>query len=190
MSILTCVRWYLIVVLICISLKISQCWNTSMWFFRKQWESNWPPEIVLLTVCCFEFFLRYQPKDVCWGLVYFTDSPTDAVNIKCPREQVFQLLLPKVATRRQHFLMRHCFSFVINLAFIFCWRRADFQCCVCYRYTETWFSYTWTFICFFLSDSFPISVPSMCSVDVCVLFTRSFWIIYLISTMCMLIPAS
>ena len=39
---------------------------------------------------------------------------------------------------------------------------------------------------FFFSDSFPISVPSMCSVDFCVLFTRSFWIIYLISTMYML----
>ena len=36
-----------------------------------------------------------------------------------------------------------------NLIFILYWGRVDFQCCVNFRCTEKWFSYTYTYIHFF-----------------------------------------
>ena len=46
-------------------------------------------------------------------------------------------------------------QFVVLLFFFFNWSRADLQCCVSFRCTAKWFSYTYINICSF-SDSFPM----------------------------------
>ena len=46
------------------------------------------------------------------------------MNGKCPSAEVFQVLLPKVATRWQHALLD-------NLVFSFYWSRVDFRGSVC-----------------------------------------------------------
>ena len=44
----------------------------------------------------------------------FSLPPRGQVNGKCPSAEVFQVLLPKVATRRQHFLMRYLIQFLVS----------------------------------------------------------------------------
>ena len=41
------------------------------------------------------------------------------MKIKCPSARVFLLLLPKAATKRQHFFMRHCFDCFVLANLIF-----------------------------------------------------------------------
>ena len=64
----------------------------------------------------------------------------------------------------------------------------DLQCCVCFRYTAKWFSYTYIYS---FSGSFLIQVITEYWADFPVLYSRSLLVIYLIyRTMYMLIPSS
>ena len=81
------------------------------------------------------------------------------------------------------------FSF-FNLIFILYWSIVDLKCCVSFRYTAKWFSYTYTYIHSF-SDSFPIEVITEYWVEFPVLYSRSLLIIcFIYSSIYMLIPNS
>ena len=86
MAILTCVRWFLIVVLIhtdlimseveCLSRSCLILYSVSTMYLLKlaSWKS----------APCSEFFFKDLPQDITWGQVFITYSPTDLVNIKNP----------------------------------------------------------------------------------------------------------
>ena len=74
----------------------------------------------------------------------------------------------------------------------FYWRIVDLQCCVSFRCTAKWFSYTYinTYIHSF-SDSFPIWFITECWVEFPVLYSRSLLVIcFIYCSVCMLIPSS
>ena len=68
----------------------------------KLTSQSWPLDRLL----CFKFFLQDLLEGISWGQVFFPYVQAGLVNItKCPSAQVFQLMLPKAATRWQHFFM-------------------------------------------------------------------------------------
>ena len=68
----------------------------------------------------------------------------------------------------------------------FYWSIFDLQCCVSFRCTAKWFSYTYFFRFFF-----PTKVIAEYSVEFPVLYSRSLLVIcFIYSSMCMLIPSS
>ena len=87
-----------------------------------------------------------------------------------------------------------CF-FIILMYFIllkkfFYWSVVDLQCCVSFRCTAKWISYTYTYIHSFLG-SFPIYVITEYWVEFPVLYSRSLLVIYFIySSVYMSIPIS
>ena len=79
---------------------------------------------------------------------------------------------------------------IIFLILILYWSIVDLQCCVSFRGTAKWFSYTYTYICSF-SDSFSIEVITECWVEFPALYSRPLLGIYFIySSVYMLIPNS
>ena len=68
----------------------------------KLTSQSWPLDRLL----CFKFFFQDLLEGISWGQVFFPYVRAGLVNItKCPSAQVFQLMLPKAATRWQHFFM-------------------------------------------------------------------------------------
>ena len=83
---------------------------------------------------------RQPTEDISWGEVSLPAAPR-AGECEVP-PAVSPLLLPKVATRRQHTFMSRGFVLLAKLVFIFSWSRVDFRCFVCFGFAGTWLSYT------------------------------------------------
>ena len=74
----------------------------------------------------------------------------------------------------------------LNLIFILYWSIVDLQCCISFRHTAKWFSYTYTY-----TYSFPIKLITEYWVEFPVLCSRSLLVIYCIyNSVCMSVPNS
>ena len=134
-----CELIHLTVALICISITFHDIESFSCDIFKHSASKTVLSKLASSSSALFRILFPGPTRDIYW-LVCFSYSPSGLVKIKCPSAWVFLLLLPKAATRRQHFFMCHCFDCFVwaNLIFIFCWSRLDFRCCVCFRFTGTW----------------------------------------------------
>ena len=144
---------------------------------KKTKPVNWPLESVLLTVCPVLSFLRTDPRtfveDGC-----FLPMSSETWWILSAHQDRFFRCCTKSGHKAAAFPRAPVFFFFpCNLIYISCWSRFDFWSWACFRWTGTWFSYTQT--CIYSSESFPISVITVCSVDVPVLtvgpFRLSIW---------------
>ena len=78
--------------------------------------------------------------------------------------------------------------FFFTLIFTIYWSIIDLQCCISFRCTAKWPSYSYAYTHSFV-DSFPIKVVKEYCIEFPALYIRSLLIIYSIrSTVCMLIP--
>ena len=111
MAIITGVWWFLVVVLLCISLITSKYDIFSCDFLSKVWVKltswNW-----LLEVCpVWNVFFMITPRafiECRW--FSFSYSPTGLVTINSPSVQLLKLFLWETATWWQHCFMCHCCS--------------------------------------------------------------------------------
>ena len=134
-----CELIHLTVALICISITFHDIESFSCDIFKHSASKTELSRLASSASALFRILFPGLTRDICWGLICFSSSPSGLVKIKRPSARGFLLLLPKAATRRKHFFMRHCFDcFVLaNLTFFFCWSGVDFRC-VCFRFTRTW----------------------------------------------------
>ena len=68
-------RWFLVIVLICISIRFQDVEAFHVIFKRTVWvkltSGAWP----LDPLHCFEFFFQDLPGDICWGKIFFSLQP-------------------------------------------------------------------------------------------------------------------
>lgn len=68
----------------------------------------------LIRLPCFELFFLDSTSGRLLIMGVVSLHPGGQVNGKCPSAEVFQVLLPNVATRRQHFSMRYLIPFLVS----------------------------------------------------------------------------
>ena len=142
-----------------------------------------------------------RTEDISWGRCFFLRAP-QSWWIWSAVSPGFSVVVPKAATRRQHFLMLHNYLFQLIYLLLLIWRavihgvpksrtrlsdwsdliwsdwsRVDF-CCVCLRLTGTWFSYTSRYIYSVLFRSIFSYSFLQCVLYFLVLFIRFIWMIW------------